>query len=65
MYGFSRLHVGRIGGSLNARHEKHVRSITNKEDSAFASHILKHRYQCGKMEYILDLIDKLKKWKSY
>lgn len=60
MYGFSRLHLGRMGRSFNARHEKHIRSIINKGDSDFASHILNHRYQCGKMEYILDLMDKLK-----
>jgi hypothetical protein len=40
---FQRSHIGQIGGSLNAIHEKHIRSITNKEDSAFASHILNHR----------------------
>jgi hypothetical protein len=49
------------GRSLNIRYNEHIRSIkSNKEDSAFAIHLLNNRHQYGKMENIMDKIDHAK-----
>jgi hypothetical protein len=59
-----KVYIGQTGRSLNIRYKEHIRSIKyNKEDSAFAQHILNTGYQYGPIEQIMALIEKARKGK--
>jgi predicted GNAT family acetyltransferase len=50
--------------SLKIRYKEHIQSIKyNKEDSAFAQHILNTGHQYGPIEQIMALIEKARKGK--
>jgi hypothetical protein len=50
--------IRKTGRSHEIKFQEHVKSIRhNREDSAFAKHILNNRQQYVKMEDIMDIID--------
>jgi hypothetical protein len=54
--------VGQTGRSLTTRYKEHIRSIRlNKDESAFAQHILNKQHQYGPMTVIMEMIEKAKK----
>jgi hypothetical protein len=59
-----KVYIGQTGRSLNIRYTEHIRSIRyNKEDSAFAQHILNTGHQYGPIEHIMELIEKANEYK--
>jgi hypothetical protein len=51
------VHVGQMGRNLITRYKEHIRNIRlNKDESAFAQHILNQGHQYGPMEQIMKLI---------
>jgi hypothetical protein len=56
-FGITLVYIGQTGRNLNTRYKEHIRSIRcNKEDSAFAQHILNTGHQYGPVEQIIELI---------
>jgi hypothetical protein len=52
-----KVHVGQRGRNLSTRYKEHIRNIRfNKEESAFAQHILGPGHQYGPMEHIVEMI---------
>jgi hypothetical protein len=57
-----KVYIGQTGRSLNIRYKEHIRSIRyNREDSGYATHILNNIHRYGKIEDIMERIDKAKK----
>jgi ferritin-like metal-binding protein YciE len=53
-----KVYIGQTGRSLKARYKKHLRRIkNNKDNSAFAQHILNTGHQYGPMEQIMEMIE--------
>jgi hypothetical protein len=46
-----------MGQSLKSRYKEHISIKFNKEDSGYATHILRKLHCYGKMEEIMDKID--------
>jgi hypothetical protein len=59
-----KVYIGQTGRSLNIRYKEHIRSIqNNKEDSAFAQHVL-NTGQYGPMEQIVEMIERARKGRT-
>jgi hypothetical protein len=57
-----KVYIGQTGRTLKNRYKEQIRSIKyNREDSAFAIHILNNAYYYGKMEDIMEKIDHARK----
>jgi hypothetical protein len=57
-----KVYIGQTGRSLNIGYKEHIRSIRyNREDSGYATHILNNTHSYGKIEDIMERIDKAKK----
>jgi hypothetical protein len=52
-----KVYIGQKGRNLTTRYKEHIRNIRfNKEESAFAQHILGKGYQYRPMEQIMEMI---------
>jgi hypothetical protein len=57
-----KVYIGQTGRSLNTRYKEYISSIRyNREDSGYATHILNNTHRYGKIEDIMERIDKAKK----
>jgi hypothetical protein len=57
-----KLYTGQTGRNLTTRYKEHIRNIRfNKEESAFAQHILGQGHQYRPMEQIMELIEYARK----
>jgi hypothetical protein len=55
-------YIGQTGRSLKTRFKEHIRNIRfNKEESAYAQHILNQGHQYGPMEQIMDIAEQVQK----
>jgi hypothetical protein len=50
-----------MGRNLKIRYKEHLRNIKNKDESAFAQHILNTGHQYGPMEQIMEMVEGPKK----
>ena len=58
------VYIGQTGRKLTTRYNEHIRSIRlNKEDSAYAQHILNNQHQYGPISQVMELIEIAKKGK--
>jgi hypothetical protein len=56
------VYVGQTGRNLISTYKEHIRNFRlNKDDSAFAQHILDQGHQYGPMEQIMELIEYVRK----
>jgi hypothetical protein len=52
------VYIGKTGRPLKMRYKEHITSIRyNKDDSAYATHMLNNIHQYGNIEEIMDRID--------
>jgi hypothetical protein len=57
-----KVYIGQTGRNLRTRYKEHIRNITfNKEESAFAQHILGQSHQYRPMEQIMEMIKYVRK----
>jgi hypothetical protein len=57
-----KVYIGQTGRSLKTRYKERIRSTkNNKEDSAFAQHILNTGHQYGPIELIVEMIERVTK----
>jgi hypothetical protein len=57
-----KVYIGQTGRTLNTRYKEHIRSIRyNRKDSGYATHILNNIHRYGKIEDIMERIDKARK----
>jgi hypothetical protein len=57
-----KVYVGRTGRNITTRFKEHIRKIrSNKDESAFARHILNQGHQYGPMEQIMKLVEHARK----
>jgi hypothetical protein len=60
--GCHKVYIGQTGRNLTTRYKEHIRNIRfNKEESAFAQHILGKGHQSGPMEHIMEMIEYARK----
>jgi hypothetical protein len=53
-----KVYIEQTGTNLIKRYEEHVRNIRhNKEESAFAQHVLNEGHLCGPMGQIMDMVE--------
>jgi hypothetical protein len=57
-----KVYVGQTGRNLTTRFKEHIRNIrSNKDESAFAQHILNQGHQYRPMEQIMKLVEHARK----
>jgi hypothetical protein len=49
-----KVYIGKRGQSLKTRYKKHISIKYNKQDSAYATHILHNKHQYGTIEEIME-----------
>jgi hypothetical protein len=55
-------YIGQTGRKLSIRYNEHMRSIrSNKNDSAYASHVLNNRHEYGPISSIMELLETSRK----
>jgi hypothetical protein len=55
-------YIGQTGRNLKTRYKEHIRNIRlNKDESAFAQHILNRRHQYGPIEDVMEIIEQARK----
>jgi uncharacterized FlaG/YvyC family protein len=56
------VYIGQTGRKLSTRYNEHIRNIRlNKDESAYATHILNNRDQYGPISTIMEIIERAKK----
>jgi hypothetical protein len=57
-----KVYIGQTGRNLTIRYKEHIRNIRlNKDESAFAQHVLNNQHQYGPMNIIMEIIESAKK----
>jgi hypothetical protein len=55
-------YIGQTGRNLTTRYKEHIGNICyNKDESAFAQHILSKQHQYGPMTAIMEMVEHAKK----
>jgi hypothetical protein len=57
-----KVYIGQTGRKLTTSYKEHIRNVRlNKDESAFAQHILNKRHQYGPMTVTMEMIEKAKR----
>jgi dsDNA-specific endonuclease/ATPase MutS2 len=57
-----KVYIGQTGRNLKTRFKEHIRSIRfNKDESAYAQHILNRGHQYGPIEQVMEIVEQARK----